>query len=410
MSLMTIKEINTLFDNRHSSAYSRINFDAFLKQIKFTFKRPAIHITGTNGKGSTATFIKNIYQAARYRVGLFISPSLETFSQMVYVNNDEISEKYIVKMFEKYNFLFDQFNLTTFEIQTFIALSYLQDSKVDIAIVEVGMGGSDDSTNIFNPVLSIITNIAIDHTRYLGKTLGEIAYHKAGIIKEKCPVLIGKLDNNVLKVIEKKAEQMNTKIFKIGEPFNLRFGINNYFSYGYYKDLELSIPGIYQINNASLAIEAIEVLKKRFPVKEKSLRTGLMNTFMPGRLEIMATKPKIILDGAHNVHAVKALVRSISMFKRQNVYILFAAFKDKDVITMLEELKQLSNNIILTTFNHYRARTKEEYNEMKFPFIEDYHNALQSIYKTISSKDIILITGSLAFVAEVRKYLNTNKL
>jgi dihydrofolate synthase / folylpolyglutamate synthase len=407
---MTINDINELFEKRQSSEYSRINFDAFLKETKFIFKRPAIHITGTNGKGSTATFIKNIYQAAKYRVGLFISPPLESFSQMVYINNDEINESYIIKIFDKFASLFNQFNLTTFEIQTFIALSYLQDNKVDIAIVEVGMGGKDDATNIFNPVLSIITNVAIDHTHYLGKTIGEIAYSKAGIIKEKRPVLVGKMDTSALTIIENKAKQLNAKVIKVNEPFNLRFGINNYFSYGYYKHLELSIPGTYQINNASIAIEAVEVLKHHFPVKEKNLRLGIKNTFMPGRLEIINTKPRIILDGAHNVHAANALVRSVSMFKKQNVYVLFACFKDKEANTMIVELKKLTNNIILTTFNHKRARTRNEFNEVDYPFIEDYRIALQSIYKSISNKDMILITGSLAFVAEVRKYLNKNKL
>jgi dihydrofolate synthase/folylpolyglutamate synthase len=410
MPFQKIEQVSEYFAAHMSGQYSRVNFDAFLTAIGFRYAVPSIHITGTNGKGSTATMIQNIYQCSGRRVGLFTSPSFERFSEMIYIDDDEIDERYVLAFMNKYETMFAQYQLTTFEIQTFMALSYFADQKVALAVIEVGMGGRLDATNVFTPVLSIITNIGLEHTGYLGPTLVDIAGHKAGIIKPKVPVLIGKLDSSCGKVVEDAARANDAPLIKASEPYEIKTGISQYFSYGSYQNLELTMNGTFQITNATVAVEATNLLAKRWPIKEKDVRAGLYRTFMPGRLEIVGSNPMVIIDGAHNPHGVQALVRSISPFTKKMIFVIFAAFKDKDVEPMLKELQLVSSRITVTSFNHPRARHQSDYQNLAYPYIDDFKVAVARIYENAPRSSVILITGSLAFAGMVRAFIQSGGL
>lgn len=399
-------DLISYFSKKVSPIYSRDKYDLFLKDHPFQFKVPAIHITGTNGKGSTATFLKNIYQTHFRKVGLFTSPSLARFQEMIYINQEEIREDYILSFFKKWQPLFDRYELTAFEMQTLLAFHYFQDQGCDFAIIEVGMGGKIDATNIFTPVLSIITNISLEHKAYLGDTVEKIADHKSGIIKPNVPVLVGPLPTGAMKVVEDVVSKLKAPLFKrepyqiIQEQYPLKFKFGNEEPY------TLTMTATYQFENAALALSAVQILSHRYRISSSNLHQAIHDTFMPGRLEVIKQSPMIILDGAHNPGGIEALVKALNKQPHTSIYVLFASFKDKDVTPMIQQLTSISKHIFLTTFPHVRARQKKDYAGIDFPFIESYEVALKVLSEGMPSHSVLLITGSLAFVGQVRlKYI-----
>ena len=186
------------FESVDRGDYQRENFDDFLKKVSFSYKIPSIHIAGSNGKGTTANYLANIYRAHGLNVGLFTSPFLDNVNEMISINGQNITDEEIISFIKENEKLFNKYSLSAFEIQTFIALSYFNKKGVDLAIVECGMGGEIDATNIFNPILSVITSISLEHTSFLGRSLCEIAYQKAGVIKDEIPVVTGILDDEAI--------------------------------------------------------------------------------------------------------------------------------------------------------------------------------------------------------------------
>ena len=239
--------------------YQRDNFDEFLSAVKFSFNLPAVHIAGTNGKGSTSTFLKDIYQTNGYKVGLFNSP--DKINEMIRINDTCIDDEYINKIVNEYKKQFERFDLSTFEIETFIAFKWFIDQKVDLAIIECGMGGAFDATNVFTPILSIITTISIEHSEFLGQSLSEIALHKAGIIKEGVPCLIGTLFGDALTTVVEKCKEENSKLTIIDHHHNVRMENNGLsFDYRPYHDLFISSLAEYRMIAACLAVEATNLL------------------------------------------------------------------------------------------------------------------------------------------------------
>ena len=399
----TIPELITYFQTKLSPIYSRANYDRFLNDHPFQFRIPAIHITGTNGKGSTATFLRNIYQTRFKKVGLFTSPALSRFQEMIYINDDEINDGYILTFFNKWQATFDAYQLTAFEMQTLLAFHYFHDQGCDFAVIEVGMGGKVDATNIFKPVLSIITNISLEHKAYLGDTVEKIADHKSGIIKQGVPVVVGPLPHGAMQVVEDVARQAKS-VLTLRKPMEVISAKPPFvFRYGKHQPFTLTMSANYQIDNAALAIEAVDQLQHRYPIKEEELQAAIRHTFMPGRLEVIKQQPMIILDGAHNPGGIQALIQTMTHHQHRSIYVLFAAFKDKDVEPMLEELAKLTKFIFVTSFPHARARKKSDYHQLQFPFIEDYHQALSVLAKGMPANGVLLVTGSLAFVGLVRQ-------
>lgn len=386
--------------------YQRDNFDDFLNAINFSFNIPAIHIAGTNGKGSTAHYLKEIYSANGYKVGIYSSP--DTFEESIKINDECIDVSFVEKIFKEYEKKFNKYELSGFEIQTFIAFKYFLEQKVDLAIIECGMGGEIDATNIFSPILSIITSISMEHTSFLGESLSEIAMHKAGIIKPDVPVLINEISEEPMQVIVNRTKDTHSKILQLDLYHNYQITDDGGASFDYrpYFDLHIQNPTKYSVIAACFAIEATKYLQDLFPVNEESVKRGLNKMHLKGRFEILHTLPLVIADGAHNPEGINNLRNEMdALYPNKNIKIVFASFTDKNITSMLPEIGLLGK-VYLTTFNHPRARTEDDY----FLYLEDYEfkqDYKELINSLIAAEDseIILVTGSLAFVYEIRKWL-----
>ncbi len=409
MRFLDTQVLEDYFRIHNLPTYERMGYDRYLKDKGFLYVVPSIHITGTNGKGSTSEFIKSIYEAQGYKTGLYTSPYFEKANEMMVIGETPISDEKLLGYMNRRIVDFEAYRLTTFEMQTLIALEYFTDEHVDVAVIEVGMGGLVDATNIFTPILSILTNVALEHTRYLGNTITEIATSKSGIIKENVPVLYGRLDAEAYAVVYKAAFLKRAELFSMKEPQNVRMSDHLTFDYRIYKDLSVTSHALYQADNASLAIEAVLTLQSRFPVTEASIRTGLKTMFIPGRLEMFGSNPLMILDGCHNPHAAVALADTMKTFPGRPIYIVFAAFKDKNVEAIFQTFSEMTKKILVTSFDHVRARHREDYENLIYPYIDDYHEALRITLSKAPKQSIILITGSLAFIGRVRHDLKEGK-
>ncbi len=401
-------DLNKYFDELYKDDYQRENFDDFLKKVGFKYNVPSIHIAGSNGKGSTANYLANIYRAFGLKVGLFTSPALNKVNEMININGNDISDDDFIKAINDNEKLFKKYSLSPFEIQTFIALNYFQKQGVDLAIIECGMGGEIDATNVFKPIASIITSISLEHTAYLGRSLCEIAYQKAGIIKDEVPVITGILDEEAINTIVEVTKDKKCSLRSSVEPANVVYSNFGYsFNYMTYKDLRINSAAFYSLKDACIAIETVNALLDKYPVNEEQIKEGLINTFMPVRMEIASTSPLIIIDGSHNPEGVQNMVKSIpSVAESRPVHVLFACFTDKNIERMLSYLGEYASDITLTTFPNRRARQMEDY----FLFIEDYpfkDDALAALeeLKAQYPEDAILVTGSLAFAAYMKNLI-----
>ncbi|MFA5422065.1 MAG: cyanophycin synthetase, partial [Bacilli bacterium] len=278
------------------------------------------------------------------------------------------------------------------------------EQKPDLAIIEVGMGGYLDATNIFTSILAIITSVSLEHTNYLGKSVSEIAKSKSGIIKDHSSVLVGELEESALFAIRETAKECRSPLFIVDDYHNEKVEDQITFDYRPYHDLKLDTKAKYQIKNACLAIEATKILADAFKVGEDDIRQGLLIRPLEARYERISDN--IIVDGAHNPEAIENLVDTLLETETKPFHVLFAAFRDKNHSAMLTTLSRDAASIALTTFDHKRARTKDEYFFYldEYPFYDDYRQAIKELQEKYPD-DIIVITGSLAFAALARRYL-----
>ena len=385
--------------------YQNDNFKSFLKHNKLSFNVPAIHIAGTNGKGSTANYIASIYRRLGLKVGLYTSPYLFKFNEMITINGEPISDERVEKFIKDNEKQIKKHDLSEFELQTYIAFNYFQENKCDIAIIECGMGGELDATNILEPILSIITSVSLEHTSYLGRSLSEIAYHKAGIIKEGVPVVIGNITDDALKVISQVAVENDSKIHQIVDSGNMVLTDEGYnFTYLTYKGLHIKSKALYSVTDACIAVEAVNTLIDRFPVTNEIVQQGLADVDMPCRMDFVKENPMILIDGGHNPEGMKNLKNAVETFANgMKIRVIFACFTDKNLQGMLANIGELADELILTTFDHPRARNHDDY----FLFSEDY-KFMDNVKDAIKyceenyPTDLIIITGSLAFAAYVK--------
>ncbi|GIN86943.1 bifunctional folylpolyglutamate synthase/dihydrofolate synthase [Heyndrickxia sporothermodurans] len=384
-------------------------------------KLKVIHIGGTNGKGSTVTYLRSILNENGYKVGTFTSPYIETFNERISVNGLPISNEEIIQLVTIIKPFVEEIEttelgaMTEFEVITVMAIYYFANvNPMDITIFEVGLGGRLDSTNILTPILSVITNIGMDHVNILGNTVEEIAFEKAGIIKQEIPVITGAKQKRALEVIINKAKEMDSKLFISGTNFNTdeikTLDRGEQFSFVsssvIYRNLTISMLGKHQIENASLAIQAANFLE----IDEESLRSGLMKAFWPGRMEIINEKPVVLLDGAHNPEGVASLIKTLDdHFPKQRKKIIFAALRDKDLKNMLKPLKSLEADIYFTQFQSPRIATAQELydiSEIESAKIdEDWLNLTEKIYPTLYDDEMLIISGSLYFISEVKPFI-----
>ncbi len=384
----------------------------------------AIHIAGTNGKGSTVQFIKNALQENNYRVGVFTSPSFNGLLGHFFINNQMITETAFIDVLnEIYPAIMhldaQDMAPTEFEIITAMAFVYFE-NNIDLAVIEAGMGGRLDTTNCFTPILSIITNVAKDHTAFLGETISEIAYHKAGIIKQGKPVITAETDPEALTIMEKEASQLNTQITKLGVDFNYKIAAHSEPDEQFFEwignkqtySVALKMQGEHQIKNASLAIMALTLLsEKDFPLDWKLALEGIRNTTVQVRFEVLKRAPQIILDGAHNPAGIAALIETANAYcPSKQKHLLFAAFKDKDLKTMIGLLDNKFDRLTFTSFDHSRAAQADALFDLSIDDHKavalDWQQSIREILSDASDPDVCyFISGSLHFILQVRAYL-----
>lgn len=381
-----------------------------------------VHIAGTNGKGSTAAFISSVLCKAGYKTGLYTSPHLERFSERIKINGVEISEDAIDAISDAVKAAGTSLPAgepTYFEFTTSIAFLYFAKEQVDIAIIETGLGGRLDATNIISPLVSIITPISLDHMDYLGDKIEEVAAEKGGIIKEGTTVIIAKQGNESLKVLQQIAKDNNAEGFLFGRDFSIANLSANGFDYcglkRRIKGIEVSMYGDYQKDNASLALACIERLAVYgYKVNDALLMSGIKDTFWPGRFEIISDDPEIILDGAHNPAAAKELAKSLkTRFNGGRGIFVLGFMGDKEIEAILAEFAPLASNIILTKPAGDRAfdpaaAAPEISNSLKcskVTVIPDMKEAIDEGIMLAKEKSFIIITGSLYMVGEARAIL-----
>lgn len=365
-------------------------------------KYKTIHIAGTNGKGSTSSMIAAILTAAGYKVGLYTSPHLIKFNERIRINGTMISDADIVKHTRKLQPVIRRLKATFFEATTTMAFRYFADHKVDVAVIETGLGGRLDSTNVIRPLVSIITSIAKEHTEQLGKTISSIASEKAGIIKTRTPVVIGNLPKTARSVILNKAKKVHAPVL-----YSNRIKLP--------KNLILQLKGRYQTINARCAIAACTVACNHFLIGDNAIREGLTSTTaltgLRGRLEFIGSIPEILLDVAHNPDGLKNLVNEISRLKHKKKVIIFAVMKDKNYKLMGRELKKLNAEVIVTQPNIERAMPAKDlydvYQKQKLilHLAESVGEALKIGKKVAGRNGLLVITGSHFLVGEAMDLL-----
>lgn len=364
---------------------------------------PCIHVAGTNGKGSTVHYIASILQALGYRVGTFTSPYLHVHFDRIRINGNNISEVDFLAIANKHYEEWIAHELNMFEIDMCIASLYFQSQDVDFVIYEVGLGGRLDATNIVSPIVSVITNIGLDHTHILGDSYESIAKEKVGIIKENVALITGEKRESCLQIIKEMCERKESTCIRVGEPFDIRMNDKCCFSYRHLSNLTLSTKATYQILNACCALEVIFYLAnaKYISLYEEAVYQGLMEAHWKGRFDVICENPEIIVDGAHNVEGIKVLIQSLKGY--QNPHIIFSASHDKHVTCMLEMLKEVSGHITVCPFEDERSITYEHIKEVAgIQYEEDYKVAID---KAMSGNEVTVITGSLYFVSAVLAYI-----
>ncbi len=386
-----------------------------------------IHLTGTNGKTSTARIISSILAEHGLKAGNYTSPHLCSYTERFCVDGCFIPELKLVEVFEKNlpslkkvekEVYPDKFSL--FEILTALAFQYFYEVKVDCVVLEVGMGGRWDATNVIKaPVVSVVTNVSLDHTDRLGETVTEIAWEKAHIIKKGSFAIAGNLVPEALKVVEERCLEEGVALKLLGRDFSLlerrRENSSQIISikglYGNYEGLKMHLLGEHQAVNATLATVSVEVfLKEKF--SEEKLKTGLRKAKSPGRLEKIKDNPTIILDGAHNPHGAAALAQTLrSEFSYRNLILVISILNDKDIVGILRELMSLASLVIFTENQSYRstpahllAKKAKSLGSCKIVVEPDLPNAIKEALRRAIPVDLICITGSLYAVGDAKLY------
>ncbi len=392
-------------------------------------KIKVLHIAGTNGKGSTAAFLSKILEEGGYRVGLYTSPYLDAFTNRMAINGKDIPEDRLVEIVNMIKPMVDDISndsvlgqMTEFEVVTCIAFYYFADQAVDFVVLEVGLGGRLDATNVVeSPMVAVVTNIGLEHTEVLGDTIEKIAGEKAGIIKEGTPVVTAVPKLEALQVIQQKCQEMNAPLFNVRENVNIEkksLSLDGQFfhylnSQGLQlKDLFISLLGEHQIINASTAIAVIEVLQERgFHIPEASIREGLKATRWAGRLEVMGKEPLLILDAAHNIDGVRSLKKALQeQVDYEKLVLVIGILGDKAVDDMLKEIIPLADKIIITKPDSPRAAepetiadVAEKYTPHPIILEDSIPRAVKIALSLAEPKDLVVISGSLYTISEARK-------
>lgn len=395
-----------------------------------------IHVTGTNGKGSTVAMMRSMLLASGLDVGSFTSPFITRFNERIEYNAKQISDQDLIRLTDRVAKVVAKLDQelpeggpTEFEIDTAIMFCYMAEKQPDVVLLEVGIGGRYDSTNVIIPEVSVITTVGWDHMKYLGNTLAAIADQKAGIIKSGRPVVIGQLLASAEAVIAETAADQNAPLYKLGRDFTItNTAPHRFFAQVKYQDsvlpnfrCQLGLGGDYQVENAAVALMATQLFltARQLPLDRHALAQGLRETRWPGRLEPVNDAPLVLLDGAHNLPGIQALVKTLQDdFSDREVYLLVAILADKQYELMLGELASLGN--VHITVTHFAGpgpkrpsadlagAAKEIQSRYPITVADQWQLGFQNIASQLSSDDVLVVTGSLYFISEVRKLFSDN--
>ncbi|MDO8722634.1 MAG: folylpolyglutamate synthase/dihydrofolate synthase family protein [Syntrophales bacterium] len=374
----------------------------------------SVLIGGTNGKGSIAAMTASILREAGYRIGIYTSPHLVDLRERIRVNGEMITEEALDALIDEARGHVRE-DVTYFEVLTAVAFLHFCRMKVDIAVLEVGLGGRLDATNVVKPVVSVISNISLEHREYLGNRLRDIAREKAGIIKDKGVCITAAKQKPVLEIFNETCRERRAKLYRLGEHIRTRRHRNGVFDYygisKNYKGLNCSLPGKHQIENAALALAAIEILTNSgFPVDDSAIYGGMQKTHWEGRLEILQSAPWLVVDGGHNPAGVSVLCRALKNdFSYRHLILVFGVLHDKNFPLMLKNIAPLAHRIIITKPESERAVSTSElagiaslYNDY-VEVIEPTGQALKRALYLAGRHDLICVTGSLYLVGEIKK-------
>lgn len=385
-------------------------------------KFKVVHVGGTNGKGSTTAMISSILQAAGFKVGMYTSPHLSSYRERIVVNEEKIPEQDILRLFNEFKPIIDEMiakgNQPTFpEVTTAMAFKYFFDKKVDYAVVEVGLGGRLDATNVVNPSVAVITNIGLEHTDILGNSIEEIAREKAGIIKQGVPLVTETEEEKAFSVFKKICEENNCKIFRVNKDLKCErksFDLNgqtfdaNVFGEEL-KDLFIPLLGYYQIVNATAAIAAVKLLKEK--IGEEEIREGLKKVKWPGRLEVVQREPLVVLDCAKDPLAMRKLAGSIKKdFKYRKLKAVVSISKDKKIGLMMQRLAEVVDEFVFCKHKvqgravdvEILGKEAEKYSK-PFVAVEDVKEAVREAIDNSEKEDMVLVAGSVFTVSEARE-------
>lgn len=389
---------------------------------------PCIHIAGTNGKGSVLAYLSTVYKTAGYRVGAFSSPAVFNPRETIRVDGKNMTKKAYTEGLEKIKEAVEAIKAdglpapTAFEAEVALAFLYFADKKCDIVMLEAGMGGREDATNLITRTLAaVLMPIGMDHMQFLGGTLDKIAYQKAGIIKKGCVAVSAVQQEEAAAEIRKEAEKQGGSCIFATVPEKIKYGLKKQkFTYRdafgtLHKDMEITIPGVCQAENAAVAIEVVEALNRQnaFVVSEENLRRGLLETSWPGRFEVLREKPYFVIDGAHNEPAAKKLVQSVSAyFSNKRIIYIMGMLKDKEYEKVAEITYPYADQIITVT----PPENKRALSAMDLAAaVSAYHprvttagsveEAVEMAYLLAGKEDVILCFGSLSFLGRVRDIL-----
>ncbi|HEL1734981.1 TPA: bifunctional folylpolyglutamate synthase/dihydrofolate synthase [Streptococcus suis] len=370
------------------------------------FAVPVIHVAGTNGKGSTIAFLRQLFQVHGLRVGSFVSPHMVTVHDRICIDSQPISDHdfqhYLHKVYDLEQEVATRYEpFRYFEVMVLIMFLYFEAQQPDVALVEVGIGGLLDTTNVAAPALSVITSIGMDHQDLLGSTLGEIAEQKAGIIKQNVPVVLGPLSPETTAICRHIAQDKQASVYQFGQEFTYKAGQFSNTDIDL-SELVLGLAGHHQEENAAVALQTFLLYMTNIQkdIQPQLIQQALAQTSWPGRLELVVQEPKIYLDGAHNVPAIERLIEFIQV-QDEPVTILFSALRRKDFQEMLELLEEKLPHtaLVLTSFAYDGALAEE--NRQGRDYVENYQQFIEDWQS--SKQGILIVTGSLYFISEVRR-------
>lgn len=377
-----------------------------------------IHVAGTNGKGSVSSYLAEALKCGGYRVGRYLSPTIFQYRERIQAGGRYITKEALGRLMERVKLACDGMveeglaQPTPFEVETALGFLYFQEKKCDVVVLETGMGGLTDATNIVkNTVLAVITSVSMDHMKFLGKTLPTIAAQKAGILKAGCPAVSAAQEESVMEVIRARAAELGCELTVAGKASAVKYGLEKQrFTYGGFAGLEISLAGKYQVENACLAVEALKALEKRgFPLDPRKLRQGLLNAAWPGRFTVIGKKPYFIVDGAHNEDAAKRLAESVEFyFTNKRIIYIMGVLKDKEYEKIIAATHGLADQIItVTTPNNSRALPAYEL-AREIAKVHPGVTAADSLEEAVEMSrllagkdDVIIAFGSLSFLGRI---------